>query len=153
MPRIVLTYGTFDLFHVGHVRLLERLSGLGDRLVVGVSTDEFNLQKGKRSFIPYEQRVEILSALRCVDHTFPETSWDQKRDDITRLGASVLGMGDDWRGRFDDLGDACEVVYLPRTPDVSSSFLRERLAPFGEAERAKLQDALEAMTDLLRYLS
>lgn len=152
MERIVLTYGTYDLFHIGHLRLLQRLHELGDRLVVGVSTDEFNLTKGKRSFIPYEHRAEIVASLAIVDSTFPEDRWDQKREDIQRLGAAVLGMGDDWVGRFDELGDICEVVYLPRTANVSSTALRQRLAPFGEAEREKLQAALEVMSDLLQSL-
>jgi glycerol-3-phosphate cytidylyltransferase len=153
MDRIVLTYGTFDLFHIGHLRLLQRLRGLGDRLVVGVSTDEFNEEKGKRSFIPYDHRAEIVASLTIVDETFPETRWDQKRDDIVRTGAAVLGMGDDWVGRFDEFNDVCEVVYLPRTADVSSTSLRARLAPFGDEERKALQAAFDVLSDLLRSLS
>lgn len=151
--RIVVTYGTFDLFHIGHLRLLQRLRDLGDALYVGISTDEFNEGKGKRSFIRYEHRAEIVGALAIVAGTFPESTWEQKRDDIRRMNASVLGMGDDWSGRFDEYRDICEVVYVPRTPDVSSTSLRERLAPFGDEEREKLQAALEVMSDLLRSLS
>src|SRR5690606_3085285 len=101
--RTVLTYGTFDLFHIGHLRLLERLRALGDRLIVGVSTDDFNRVKGKKTVVPYTDRVAIVSALRCVDVVIPETSWDQKAQDIERYGVSIFGMGSDWEGHFDEL--------------------------------------------------
>ncbi|MFX1766408.1 adenylyltransferase/cytidyltransferase family protein [Paraburkholderia sp. A1RI-2L] len=127
MNKIVITYGTFDLFHIGHLKLLTRLRALGDRLVVGVSTDEFNAVKGKRTTIPYIDRAAIVAALSVVDAVFPEDNWDQKRTDIARFGAHVFGMGDDWKGRFDDLGDICEVVYLPRTPDVSTTEIRAQV--------------------------
>jgi glycerol-3-phosphate cytidylyltransferase len=118
----VLTYGTFDLFHVGHVRILRRLRELGDRLVVGLSTDEFNALKGKVATYPFEQRREILEACRYVDEVFPERSWEQKTTDIARVGATILGMGDDWVGRFDDLATSgVRVVYLRRTPAVSTT--------------------------------
>jgi glycerol-3-phosphate cytidylyltransferase len=121
----VITYGTFDLFHIGHLRLLQRLRALGDRLVVAVSTDEFNLKKNKRSFIPYEHRAEIVASLNIVDLVIPETCWEQKIDDIKRHDITIFGMGDDWAGRFDELNSYCKVVYLPRTPDVSSTAIRE----------------------------
>ena len=105
--KTVITYGTFDLFHVGHVRLLKRLADLGDRLIVGCSTDDFNAMKGKKTAMPYEQRVELLRACRYVDDVFPEQKWEQKRDDIERTGANIFAMGDDWAGRFDDLIDIC----------------------------------------------
>ena len=126
--KTVLTYGTFDLFHVGHLRLLERAREFGDRLVVGVSTDEFNEGKGKRIVIPFRDRAAIVRAVRCVDDVFPEQSWQQKRDDLRRFGASVFVMGDDWKGKFDDLRDACEVVYLPRTSMVSTTSIKEAVA-------------------------
>lgn len=119
-----ITYGTFDLFHIGHLRILERTSALCDRLVVGVSTDEFNAVKGKRTAVPFDDRAAIVAALRCVDEVIPEESWDQKRHDITRHSVDVMVMGDDWRGKFDDLADLCEVVYLPRTPGISTTELR-----------------------------
>lgn len=122
--RTVLTYGTFDLLHVGHVRLLSRLRALGDRLVVGVSTDAFNATKGKAAVTPFADRCEMLLATRHVDDVFPEDDWDQKPADIARLGAAVLGMGSDWQGHFDDLSTLCEVVYLPRTGGISTSELR-----------------------------
>jgi glycerol-3-phosphate cytidylyltransferase len=124
----VITYGTFDLFHLGHVRLLRRLSELGERLIVGVSTDEFNALKGKRSVMSFEQRVEILLSCRYVDKVIPEQTWEQKRPDILREGADILGMGDDWVGKFDEFLDVARVVYLPRTDGISTTLLREEIA-------------------------
>jgi len=121
----VLTYGTFDLFHLGHVRLLKRLSSLGDQLVVGCSTDEFNAIKGKRCVMPFEQRCEILESCRFVDLVIPERTWEQKRDDILRLDVDIFGIGDDWTGKFDELKDVCKVVYLSRTEGVSTTELRQ----------------------------
>ncbi len=123
----VLTYGTFDLFHHGHVRLLQRLSQLGDELIVGCSTDEFNAIKGKRCVMPYGQRREILEACRYVARVIPEESWAQKRSDIVNYNVSIFAMGDDWAGHFDDLGDLTRVMYLPRTQDVSTTELKERI--------------------------
>ena len=126
--RLVLTYGTFDLLHIGHVRLLERASALGSGLAVGVSTDEFARAKGHEPVVPFEERCEMLMALWCVDEVFAEESWDQKAADIARLPAKVLAMGSEWVGQFDHLGGACEVVYLPRTELTSPSTLRLRTA-------------------------
>lgn len=123
----VLTYGTFDLLHYGHMRLLQRASALGSRLIVGLSTDEFNAVKGKHARMSYAERAELLMACRFVDEVFPEESWQQKADDIVRLGADIFVMGDDWKGKFDDLGDLCTVTYLERTPLISSTLLREGL--------------------------
>ena len=122
--RTGITYGTFDLFHIGHLRIIERTRALCDRLVVGVSTDEFNALKGKRTAVPYEDRAAIVRALRLVDEVIPEQTWEQKTDDIRRLGVDVFVMGDDWTGTFDHLKDLCEVVYLPRTPGISTTELR-----------------------------
>ncbi|MBX7457889.1 adenylyltransferase/cytidyltransferase family protein [Qipengyuania sp. 1NDH17] len=127
--RTILTYGTFDLFHVGHLRLLERLAAMGDRLVVAVSTDAFNAEKGKSSLIPYEDRAAIVGALACVDEVIPEKSWDQKERDVRAVGAHVLAMGDDWQGKFDHLSHLCEVVYLPRTEGVSTTTIKGQLVP------------------------
>ncbi|WP_374764533.1 adenylyltransferase/cytidyltransferase family protein [Yunchengibacter salinarum] len=131
----VITYGTFDLFHVGHVRLLERARGFGDRLVVGLSTDAFNETKGKTTLMPYAHRAAILESCRHVDRVIPEESWDQKRRDIQAFGVDVFVMGDDWRGRFDDLGDLCRVEYLPRTRDVSSSQLKQAIRVFQQLDQ------------------
>lgn len=124
----VITYGTFDLFHVGHVRLLRRLKERGDRLIVGCSTDEFNAQKGKRCIIGFEDRVEILNACKFVDKVIPETCWEQKQADITELNIDIFAMGDDWAGSFDYLKNLCEVVYLPRTESISTTAIREIIA-------------------------
>ena len=123
--RTVVTYGTFDLFHVGHLKLLERARALGDRLIVGVSTDAFNESKGKRTVIPYADRAAIVHALKIVDEVIPEESWEQKTEDIRRLGIDVFVMGEDWKGKFDELKALCEVVYLPRTPLVSTTSIKE----------------------------
>ena len=127
-PRIVLTFGTFDLFHIGHLRILERAAGLGDKLLVGVSTDAFNwAKKQKLTAIPYNERAAIVEALKCVDRVFPEESMELKREYIRSSGASVLVMGDDWKGRFDEFKDICEVVYLERTPNISSTKLKRHI--------------------------
>lgn len=127
----VLTYGTFDLFHYGHVRLLRRLSAMGDRLIVGVSTDEFNARKGKTAVMPYAQRREILEACRFVDRVIPEHDWDQKRTDIVNHNIALFAMGDDWTGQFDDLSDLTQVLYLPRTPEISTTDVRHRVYDHG----------------------
>jgi len=128
-PLTVLTYGTFDLFHIGHLRLIERLRELGDRLVIGISTDEFNAEKGKHSIIPYADRAAIVAAIRGVDSVFPERDWDQKVADIKRLGADIFAMGDDWAGKFDHLSAHCQVVYLERTAGISSTRIKGQLIP------------------------
>lgn len=122
--KTVITYGTFDLFHIGHLRLLNRLSSLGDRLVVAVSSDEFNSQKGKKTIIPYEQRAEIVSSIKGVDLVIREDNWEQKRFDIEKYKVDLFVMGDDWVGKFDHLKEFTEVLYLPRTQGVSSTELK-----------------------------
>lgn len=122
--RIGITYGTYDLFHIGHLRILERSRALVDRLIVGVSTDEFNALKGKRTAVPFEDRAEIVRAMRCVDLVIPEEAWDQKVRDVGQHAVDVLVMGDDWHGKFDHLRAHCDVVYLPRTPGISTTELR-----------------------------
>ena len=126
--KTILTYGTFDLLHVGHVRLLKRARALGDYLVVGLSTDEFNEMKHKSSFLPYEQRKEILEAIKYVDLVIPETCWEQKVADVQEHAADVFVMGDDWEGEFDFLEDHCDVVYFARTHDISTSTLKNKLS-------------------------
>jgi glycerol-3-phosphate cytidylyltransferase len=124
---LVLTYGTFDLLHVGHVNLLRRARELGGRLVVGLSTDSFNVLKNKQSTQSYADREAVLRAIRYVDDVFPEENWEQKAGDIVRHGAGLLVMGSDWSGHFDALSCYCPVHYLPRTPDVSSSALKDSI--------------------------
>jgi glycerol-3-phosphate cytidylyltransferase len=150
--KTVITYGTFDLFHIGHLRLLQRLRGLGDRLVVGVSTDEFNAIKGKKTVVPFEHRIEIIRAMRHVDDAFPETNWQQKRDDIRRERADIFAMGDDWVGKFDDLEDLCEVVYLPRTRDVSTTEIRQMVAALHADKVAELRSATDHLQRIVNAL-
>jgi len=121
----VITYGTFDVLHYGHINLLKRAKALGDYLIVVLSSDEFNRIKNKTSYYTYEQRKTILEACRYVDLVVPEYNWEQKIEDIQKYQADIFVMGDDWKGKFDFLKDYCEVVYLPRTPDVSSSLTKE----------------------------
>lgn len=129
MPTTVITFGTFDVFHVGHLRVIERAASLGDRLVVGVSADALNeRKKGRPPVFSQSERMEIIAALKPVDAVFIEESLEQKRDYILEHGADVLVMGDDWAGKFDDLKDICEVVYLPRTPAISTTALIEKIS-------------------------
>jgi glycerol-3-phosphate cytidylyltransferase len=129
MERTVITFGTFDVFHVGHLRMIERAAALGDRLVVGVSADELNLRKkGREPIFSEAERVEIVAALKCVSEVFVEESLELKREYVLRYGADVLVMGDDWEGKFDELQDVCEVVYLTRTPAVSTTALIEKIS-------------------------
>jgi len=148
----VITYGTFDLFHIGHLKLLQRLRALGDRLVVGVSTDEFNALKGKKTVVSYEHRVEIVRSVRYVDAAFPEQTWEQKRADIAREGATIFAMGDDWVGKFDDLADVCEVVYLPRTQDVSTTEIRQLVAALHADKLAELKAAANHLQQVIAKL-
>ena len=128
-PRTVITFGTFDVLHVGHIRILKRAAALGDRLVVGVSADALNeKKKGRSPVFSQEERVEIVSSLGFVDEVFIEESLELKRDYIVQHGADILAMGDDWTGRFDFVSDLCEVVYFPRTPSVSTTELIEHIA-------------------------
>ncbi len=135
--KTVITYGTFDMFHIGHLRLLQRLAALGDRLIVAVSTDDFNALKGKKTLIPYDQRAEIVANIQCVDLVIPEQNWDQKAQDIAKFNVDVLAMGDDWQGKFDFLKSECDVVYLARTQDVSTTQLKIALDQFLAEQGAK----------------
>lgn len=126
--RTVITFGTFDVLHVGHLRLLKRAAALGDRLVVGVSADALNVsKKGRMPVFSQDERLEIVGSLRLVDDVFVEESLELKRRYVEMAGASVLAMGDDWTGKFDHLSDICEVVYFPRTPSVSTTALIEHI--------------------------
>jgi choline-phosphate cytidylyltransferase len=125
----VITFGTFDVFHVGHLRVIERAASLGDRLVVGVSADALNeRKKGRAPVFSQHERMEIVAALRAVDEVFVEESLEQKRDYILEYGADVLVMGDDWAGKFDEFEDICEVHYLTRTPAISTTALIEKIS-------------------------
>jgi glycerol-3-phosphate cytidylyltransferase len=128
----VITYGTFDLLHWGHINLLRRARALGDYLVVALSTDEFNSMKGKRAYYSYENRKIILESIRYVDEVIPERNWEQKIDDIIKYNIDVFVMGDDWAGRFDFLKAYCEVVYLPRTIGISTTKIKRDLFSSGQ---------------------
>lgn len=124
----VLTFGTFDVLHVGHLRLLERAAALGDRLVVGVSSDELNVaKKGRLPVFPQDERMRIIGALRCVSEVFLEESLELKRSYLLQYKADVLAMGDDWKGKFDEFGDICRVVYFERTPAISTTAVIEKI--------------------------
>jgi len=130
--KTVITYGTFDLFHIGHVRILRAARTMGDRLVVGVSTDEFNDLKGKKSIFTYEERREILESCKWVDEVFAEECWEQKQRDIRRYNAKIFVMGDDWEGKFDHLRGDCVVRYVPRTQEISTSLLKNNLIHYSK---------------------
>lgn len=123
----VITYGTYDLFHIGHLNLLRRAKALGDYLVVAVSSDEFNKTKGKMCEIPERDRMEIVSAIRYVDEVILENCWEQKIEDVKNHNIDVFVMGDDWKGKFDFLKEYCEVVYLPRTEGISTTQIKQNL--------------------------
>ncbi|MBA1190728.1 MULTISPECIES: glycerol-3-phosphate cytidylyltransferase [Pseudomonas] len=125
--KTVITYGTFDILHRGHINLLKRARALGDRLIVGLSSDEFNSGKHKSSLLNYENRKVVLESIRYVDFVFPEENWEQKFTDIKNYEAQVFVMGDDWEGKFDFLKDLCEVVYLPRTAAISTTEIKTSL--------------------------
>ena len=125
----VITYGTFDLLHYGHINLLKRAKSLGDYLIVGLSTDEFNdKEKNKECYFDYENRKSLLDAVRYVDLVIPEENWEQKISDIQKYNVDVFVIGDDWKGKFDYLKDfGVEVVYLPRTKEISTSKIKDDL--------------------------
>jgi len=123
----VITYGTFDLLHWGHINLLKRSKGLGDYLIVAISTDEFNANKNKKAYFSYEKRKFILESVRYVDKVIPEDTWEQKEIDIKKYDVDLFVMGDDWKGKFDYLEDYCEVLYLERTAGISTSKIKKDL--------------------------
>ena len=124
----VITYGTFDLLHYGHINLLRRAKQHGDYLIVGLSTDEFNCnEKQKKCYFSYEKRKQLLEAIRYVDLVIPEENWEQKISDVKEYHIDTFVMGDDWEGKFDFLKDYCDVVYLPRTPEISTTQIKKDL--------------------------
>ncbi|SEM32617.1 Glycerol-3-phosphate cytidylyltransferase [Paenisporosarcina quisquiliarum] len=123
----IITYGTFDLLHVGHINLLKRAKSLGDKLIVGLSTDEFNQKKNKSSYFSYEERKIIVESIMYVDRVIPEFDWEQKKQDVIQYDIDIFVIGDDWKGKFDFLKIYCEVIYLPRTPEISTSIIKESL--------------------------
>lgn len=124
----VITYGTFDLLHYGHIQLLKRAKQYGDYLIVALSTDEFNWNsKNKKCYFSYEHRKMLLESIRYVDQVIPEENWEQKVEDVKKFNVDTFVMGDDWEGKFDFLKDYCEVVYLPRTPEISTTQIKNDL--------------------------
>lgn len=149
MSKVIITYGTFDLFHIGHLNLLKRLKELGDYLIVAVSTDEFNASKGKQTIVPFSDRIEIVKNIKHVDLAIPESSWSQKVSDCEKYGVSVFGMGHDWEGKFDELKECCEVVYLPRTDGVSSTEMKRLLQVLDRSHIEDLKHALDLISSIV----
>ncbi|APX92949.1 glycerol-3-phosphate cytidylyltransferase [Halomonas sp. 1513] len=145
MKKTIITYGTFDMFHVGHLNLLKKIHSIAENVIVGVSTDEFNLEKGKRVMIPFENRVSIVQSIKYVDRVIPECSWDQKHEDIRKFNVDVFAIGDDWKGKFDHLADLCEVIYLPRTENVSTTEIKKSLRNFLSISQEDLRQAFEVL--------
>ena len=141
----VITYGTFDMFHIGHLKLLQRVKEMADELIVAVSTDEFNQIKGKKTMISYAQRAEIVENIKSVDMVIAENNWEQKISDIKKYEIDIFVMGDDWRGKFDFLKEHCEVVYLERTKDISTTQLKKSLTNFMSIPKEDIINAFEVI--------
>ncbi len=153
--KIVLTYGTFDLLHIGHIKLLQRAKALGDYLVVGVSTDEFNNVKGKKSVYSFAERTDIIKSISYVDEVIPESAWDQKAEDIRKHNVNILVMGDDWTGKFDFLSTVkndLQIVYLSRTQDISTTNLKTAISKIKVEKIAELKTAIQRIEKMLDNL-
>jgi glycerol-3-phosphate cytidylyltransferase len=146
----VITYGTFDIFHIGHLNLLERLNELGDRTIVGLSTDQFNLGKSKTALMSYEDRKKILESNRYIDLVIPENTWEQKISDVQKYNVDIFAMGADWRGKFDFLSDYCKVIYLPRTSGISSTSIKRLSSDLSREHVRAMLDAVETMSQILK---
>lgn len=133
--KVVLTYGTFDLLHYGHINYLKKAKSMGDYLVVGLSSDEFNEKKGKKSFYNYDIRKEMLEAIKYVDEIFIQNSFEQKKDDIKKYHADILVSSEDWLGKYDYLKDFCKVIYLERTPEISTTKIKSLIDEGLQVER------------------
>jgi len=153
MQKTIITYGTFDMFHIGHLNLLNRLKKLGDKLIVAVSTDEFNNLKGKKTLIPYQQRKEIVENIKCVDMVIAENSWEQKIQDIKKYDVDIFAMGNDWEGKFDFLKEYCEVIYLERTEDISTTQLKKSLTNFLSISKEDILNAFDIIEQLKKDLT
>lgn len=150
--KTIITYGTFDMFHIGHLKLLKRLKAMGDELIVAVSTDEFNLLKGKKTLIPYDQRADIVEAIKYVDKVIPEDNWEQKITDVQTHNVTTFVIGDDWQGKFDFLKEYCDVEYLPRTEGVSTTMLKKSLNAIQHISKPDLINALDILEQLRKDL-
>ncbi|MGR5487936.1 adenylyltransferase/cytidyltransferase family protein [Vibrio alfacsensis] len=151
--KTIITYGTFDLFHIGHVRLLKRLSEMADKLVVGISSDEFNEIKGKSSFFSYKERAEIVASCKYVDEVFSEDNWEQKKDDILKYEASIFAIGDDWQGEFDYLNELCEVIYLERTKDISTTDIKKSLSKLNKDKLEEIESSMHEIINVVKSIS
>ena len=147
-----ITYGTFDMFHVGHLNLLRRLKEQSTTLTVAISTDEFNLLKGKKTLIPFEQRKEIVENIRFVDRVIGEESWEQKVEDVKKYNIDTFAIGKDWEGKFDFLKDHCNVVYLDRTENISTTKLKKALSSFLSVPKEDILKAFEVIEILKKDL-
>jgi glycerol-3-phosphate cytidylyltransferase len=150
--KTVITYGTFDMFHIGHLNLLKRAKEYGDRLIVGVSSDAFNQLKGKKTLIPFKDRKEIVASVKYVDLVISENSWEQKIEDIQKYNVDIFIIGDDWRGEFDFLKSYCDVIYLPRTKDISTTQLKEQLKSFYNINIDDLKQSLETINTIIKAM-
>ena len=128
MKKTIITYGTFDMFHIGHLNLLMRMKEMADEVIVAVSTDEFNNSKGKQSLISFEDRFKIVDSIKYVDLVIPEISWEQKIKDVEKYDVDIFVMGDDWKDKFDFLAPLCNVIYLSRTLDISTTIIKQKIA-------------------------
>ncbi|GEK32289.1 glycerol-3-phosphate cytidylyltransferase [Kurthia zopfii] len=135
--KTIITYGTFDLLHVGHINILRRAKEMGDYLIVAISSDEFNALKGKKAYYSFEDRKLILEAIKYVDKVIPEHNWEQKVKDVQEYNVDQFVMGHDWEGKFDFLSEYCEVTYLPRTDGISTTKIKEDLKLQAEQKKAK----------------
>jgi glycerol-3-phosphate cytidylyltransferase len=142
---IAITYGTFDMFHIGHLKLLQRIKDMCDYLIVAVSTDEFNKQKGKKILIPYKQRALIVENIKCVNKVIAENSWEQKKYDIKKYDVNLLVMGDDWSSKFDFLSKYCKIIYIPRTQNISTTKLKKSLSAFLSVSKEDILKAFEVI--------
>lgn len=150
--KTIITYGTFDMFHIGHLNLLKRLAEMADKVIVAVSTDEFNEEKGKKVLIPYEQRAAIVQAIDCVDLVIPEHSWEQKISDVKKYEVDIFAIGNDWEGEFDFLKEYCEVIYLDRTQNISTTNLKKSLNRFLSVSKEDILQAFETLEMLRKDL-
>ena len=148
MKKTIITYGSFDMFHIGHLKLLQRLADLGDELIVAVSTDEFNKLKNKTVLIPYDQRAEIIENIKCVDKVIQESSWEQKIDDIKKYNVDIFAIGNDWESKFDFLKEYCEVIYIERTKDISTTALKKSLTNFLSIPKEDILNAFSVIETL-----
>lgn len=125
--RKIITYGTFDLLHYGHINILKRAKEQGDYLIVALSTNEFNESKGKKCYFEFSERKKLIESVRYVDLVIPERNWDQKIQDVIDYKVDVFVIGDDWKGKFDYLKEYCDVIYLERTPEISTTKIKKEL--------------------------